>query len=784
MRRTGWCLGLGLALSACGDGGGPAGDAEQDAGGTPDAAADADTAGADAEPSPAPDGADAGAEADGAGDGDLEEPDGAACEHPCLNEFDQDDKSLCPAPKSDWTCTAGCCIPHFKCANDVDCEAQGFDEGQCTDPRFACRCDEPSGTCFAWLCATNAECGDGQLCAGGACVATPSIPDGLPIRIVTRATVLTTGAASVVKVEAWDPASPDVVAAAEVAWSSDAEDVVSVAADGTATGGSKSGTAAITATTAGGETASIDIRNVVPAEGAVLTVVAVEEGDLAPMPGSFALVGSESGDVLATGPIPEDGVISYSGDATGGVDVHLFGETTDWVSWLGASAGVLFLPAPRSFWGEISLDPDANVVEAETALVGANILRGTADFGAYPKLGELELTLSSFPFSTGLFDFNLQAIIGANVKRYFDQEASIPGVDEDSTAEIPGGITFGLDGPAIPEFVLAAPKGRNRVWTLGGRITSDEIAPYVGKLFEAFGGDQGLDFGFLVSALVPLFADFWTTLDTTGEIAGDGEPTVSELHPALRIPLGLSTSVTVPDLPGFGGGLWADSLFSIGGALTADGLFVPLGMTAGSDTADAKKFPPDGVVDGDPSTPERESLPLPLAPLHTGLGGPHTSFGLATVAVALVQKKDDPRREAGSAILTRAAPGEPPPKDPALPSFLGFALGSTWNAETRALSVVPVDGADAHRVLFKGKTGRNWTIWLHGKTSWTVPVPADLLGVEPAGIADRTEDPQLLLVNAFDLAPGIDPEDLGAPGPHTLDLLLQVVDRASFLDVK
>lgn len=771
--RAGFFLALAgavvLTLSGCGDDGGSVG---------PDSASEDVTEG---DSGTGGDDGDVTATTDAGGPDTGEDEDATGCDHPCLNEFGQNDKKLCPTPASEWNCVDGCCEAVFHCSSNEDCAANGFEEGQCTDESLGCLCDAASGTCFSAFCGVDADCAAGTLCAAGSCLPAPPTAS-LQLRIISRAAVLTPGATAQVLVEAWDADSDhgDLVDGVDVTWSSDADPVVAISAEGVVTGGDTAGEATITATaTDGGATAILTMRNVVPAASATLTVIAVEEGSLAPVTGSYALVDTE-GATVATGDVAEGGLISYDGAVGDGLDVHIFGDTTDWVSWLGAGEGVLYLPLGRSFWGEVVLNEEAEVVEDETELIGANILTGSVDLADYEKLGELDMTVTSFQFSSALFDFNLESIIGSNVKRFFDPEVAIPGLDDSSVAEIPGGLTFFVAGPAIPQYFLSAPKGQHRIWTLGGRIAIDEIAEYIDEVFGAFGGG-GVNFGQLVGFLVPFFKDFWTTVDITPEFAGDGAPTVETLSPRLRVPMRLQTAVTIPPLPTLGDWGHADSLFLIAGALTADSFFVPLGLGAGSDTEDAALDPPDGIVDGDTTTPEPDPLVVPFAPLHSGLGGPHTALSFATVAVAIDSGGDKTRPEGGSAIFHRQAEGQP--MDLALEpdAFLPFPMGSSWSADTRELAVEGVTGADTQRVLFKGKRGDNWTVWLNGRSDYVVPVPADLMG--DAELADRTHEPSLVLVGSFDLADGVTAAQLGMPGGRSLDQLLHVVDRTCFLDL-
>ena len=426
------------------------------------------------------------------------------------------------------------------------------------------------------------------------------------------------------------------------------------------------------------------------------------------------------------------------------------------------------------------MDEDLELTD-ETTLDNVNVLRGVVDFADYEKEGELDLTLSSFAFSSGLFDFSLETLLGPNVKRYFDPNHSIPGVGDTDTAEIPGGLTFSLGTPAIPQFHLTPSQGRHRVWTLGGRITLEQVAPVADQLFDAFGGG-GLDFGLLVGTLFPAFNDFWSGVTVTEDIPGDAEMSVMPLEVSLAVPLGLNAQVSTDLVPALGDLGSADAVFVLAGAMTPDQLFMPIGITADTDTKDPELDPPDRRVDGDDATEAIEPLSLPYAPLHSGLGGPHGRYAMAVVAAAILGE-DDPRPDAGSAILVRYEPGEEPPSEVGFGAFLEFPMESTWNPEDRLVTASAVGGADVQRVLFKHREGRHWTVWLNGRAEYAIP-SLDAFSVDGETLEDRTDNVSLVLLNSFDLAESVNLDGLSSPGGTNLDGLLEAVDRASFIDIR
>ncbi|MDP6947043.1 MAG: hypothetical protein QF464_23035, partial [Myxococcota bacterium] len=204
-------------------------------------------------------------------------------------------------------------------------------------------------------------------------------------------------------------------------------------------------------------------------------------------------------------------------------------------------------------------------------------------------------------------------------------------------------------------------------------------------------------------------------------------------------------------------------------------------LAAAGDTSDEAKWPADGRVDGIEETPEIDPLDLALAPLHSHLNSPHTGHAAAVVAVNIKVDGDDPRPEGGSAILARRAPGEGHlPSFPEV-SFLDFTMNSTWDEATRHATIESIAGADTVRLLFKGKKGDNWAIWLHGRADYTVPTPSALV---PDVTEDRATDTFSALISNFDLSDPVTLGQLRQPGAPTLGALLHTVDRTSFVGLE
>jgi hypothetical protein len=495
------------------------------------------------------------------------------------------------------------------------------------------------------------------------------------------------------------------------------------------------------------------------------------------------------GGVSSTFELPNDGILRIATEGEGPYDVHIMAAENDWVSWFSLTPGTtLYLPLPKTIYGKVVMD-QAGATTDETILRNTGIITGTPDFTTYAYEGTLEIVLTTTGLSSALFDFSLPVLLGSDVERFMDPDAQIPRVDPTEQIDIPGGIVFNLLGPAIPSYVLTAPLGHHRLWSIGGKLNLNDVAEYSGVIFDAIGGGN-LDFTKIVGAVFPLFRNFWSGYAGDVEVAevGTGAAPVTFTQ-KLTTPMGFVTRLDIPLLPmirGADGGElgYADGLFLISGAQTLDGFMVPLGLSGGADTSDKEGNPPDGLADGDEKTPAKDPFPLPAAPLHNGLQGPATRYLVAAVAAAIPASGDDQRPSAGSATLQRWGAGERPPADVTLPAFLGFPGLSSIGAdfEGRRVRVAQAPGTELVRVLLKGKRGAHWTFYgVTPGTTMTVPNPADFGVTEDRFVAGDLES---VLINCLDFVGGVDLDLLGRPGGLALDLLLGIVERVSFIDIK
>lgn len=750
---------------------------EPDVGTTPDATADADAGG---EPDTAAD-IDA-----GGGDTDAGPPLCPEDQVECVGENGLSDSSLCPN-LTDFNCDEGCCVPVFKCAVDSDCAPfAGVD--QCADARFDCRCDVTSGACFQFVCIDDDSCEAGEICASGICKPAPATAD-LLARIDSRGGVTTEGTSIAIIGEAYEADEPTVVVrGVELEWASGDPAVAAVATDADttmamATGGSKAGTTEITVRVKGGTTWSAPVFVTNYPAPAATRVIAVDANTRAPLADGWVVLrgedGSEADGALLDGAF-ESAIVAPP------MDVHLFSATHAYVSAFHVTDADVLLMTTPTFRANLSIEEDGEIIEANQDITGAgSVITGVPDYSLYSKTGEIGLGITSLGIGDAVFSFDLPQIIGPDVKRYYHPDA--PSLfTSDGAQKLPGGVTFEFAGPVLVEYWLAGAPGTTTLWSLAGRVASNDpdLFPKISEIIGSI--DNGINFQTLLSALFPLFKTFYSGVDRflTLELVPSYPPPM--VDSVLTMPLVNKLAVEVPTLPTVGDMVWADLALAIGGALTPDGQFTPLGITAGADTPGEDDIA-DGIVDGDPITEDVvEPMDLRMAPAHSGLQGEHTQLAVLVVAAALNVDGDSEKPEAGSAYLVRSADGAPVdldapgPVDGFLPISLGTIYGSA-DPTDRMLKLAPVAGADFHRIVFRGDTAQQWNVYLPaGLDEVEIPDPTafDATLVDPAASGK-------LIVNAFELEDGVGTlETLLTPGGDTLDALLRVVRRASYISQK
>lgn len=692
----------------------------------------------------------------------------------CLNAAGQEDLALCPKPAADYACVGGCCKLKFTCKADQDCADKGGVEAGCPSKDLTCGCDLENNVCTQTACAADAQCPKGKVCQQGGCK--DPLPDtGLVVKLWRPVWITTPG----------KDLEPAVGLGAQV---SDGKGNVKLdatldwkLADGTAfkleggklKAGDTAGKQTITASSKGSAASNAaNLWNLGPVPaGKNLRVTAIDDFSWAPLGGKVVVVAmaDQTTPAAAVAADLNDGQATFA-DVKFPCDIHLIAKDHQPVSVLRyqptGAAGEVLLPSALYHHAQLEFDVEGKLVKDKSKMTNGDAVKGSVD---YPGVGEAMLGLTSLAFGPQLLNFSIDAILGPNVKRPFDPKApSFVNPDPGKPQEIPGGVTFALGQPVVTQFVIAGPPGVHTMWTLGGRLALSQLLSEVGKIFDSVEG--GLDVGQVVSVLLPYLGGFSSDVQFDVKLAGSMAEPLKEL-PIIKpkFPLLLKTSVELSPLPK-AGAAFADVAFIIGGALMPIGEIVPLGLTAGADTA-SKEEKPDGLVDGNPDEKGNQPVKLTVAPLHSGLQVGPDNHIVVTAAVVVGGKG---KKEGGSIIL--GAPG--PVGAVTKPGeFMALPEGSAFDPTVGKLTVKAVAGAHVYRTTLVAAEGRQWQLIL--PKTWT-----DKAIVLPDLTSFGNEYPvaktKRAFVGALELKAAVDMPELVAPGG--LDDIVRKVVRTAFTD--
>lgn len=744
MTPTRWCLAhlclLLVCFAACGGsdaddadtgadaridaGADVASDATPDAGETPDAG---DTDGT---------GADSGDDAEDADDADADEG-------PCLGSLlCLDEVSGNPSRRvcldngfpEGTTCErqgdVACCVPPFACATNADCEASRESESFCADPRFPCLCDVDSGACFTGVCSADAECGEGERCLDGVCVAAPEAST-LVARILTQPNLVGQGdevPLVAVAVNADDPSQVDV--SAPITWTLETEGTdASIDDEGVLSVGTSANALLVRAQVAANPDDVGDTLELFAADPDGITTVWVwDEHSRTPIEGATVVVNGEAR-------------TTFAGGAVGGwqseppYEVHVFAEGYTYVSLFGVDESSIYVPLAPHTRAQIaqlgedgvcaSEDPDlvATADASEScggtteraclcyALENVDVVRGTPDYALTPVFGDTQVALSGFALGNSLLDLNFDLILGPEITRDLGALAD--------DAAVPSGVTLEFNGEGLVEsYVATAPAGERLVWTVGGRVTLTAILP---DILGQIGGT--LEVGPLIALVLPFFEDFYSGVSSPVAMNAAGTFPVRDPALELRVPTQRRTQVDVPSLPELPRG-WTDTVIVLGGVLVPGQGFVPTGISGGADATGDEE--PDGEIDADADEAGLQPLPLAMAPMHGPTLSAHSQYMVAAVALMLNDDFEGAPAQASAGVLRTLEPGSLVPSDVdfGVDAFPSFSFGAEWSFATRTLELGEGD-ADMFRIVFEGQRERRWIVYAPaGTTSITLPAPS------------------------------------------------------------
>lgn len=734
-------------------------------------------------------GSDAIAGSDAAADAPADVPTdtGAVCTLPCVTPGGQEDVSLC-GNVSKYTCQSGCCVAKFACKVDADC-ASRIGMPECSDKAFTCVCNQDNATCIQGQCRADGDCGSGQVCSQGGCIAAPA-KTGLHAKLLRLVLIAKPGQVVDLVQDLGAQAVDDkgnVVASATFTCAVTGTGAPTVTA-GKVTLPDAAGDFTVTCKVDGGDGKDSNpatIRDIGKPGTVALRVSAYDEETLAPLTGKIVVVDNST----ATTPTAAVSVELVNGQATVATltfpaDIHVISPNHAPVSILtykpeGASGEVIVTSALVSY-ADVALSDENTVVlskivddAGKVVTEGSKFINCDAISGniTYSGVGEASLGLTSLGFGNGLLSFSIDSILGPNVTRKFDKDAPTflnPGAYN----KVPGGVTFGLGKPVITKYLLAGTPGKHKVWTLAGHIELATLYAQIGKVFDAI--DGGVDIGKIVSVLLPYLSTFYSQVVDDVAFGATLTTPLHEVDLNPLFPLLIKTVITPPKLPSMGDGTYADLIFAIGGALLPSGEIVPLGLTAASDKNE-KTDPSDGIVDGDPETPgDQTTLTLAMAPLHSGLQFGQANHVIISAAVVIA---GNGHKEGGSIQITQP---DVAPATLTVPSFLPLPIGSVFDEKAGTIKVLEVTGADFYRVNFVASQGANWTVMLPKSAIGTAVALPDIktLGADQ----DYRKTAKQANVGAFVLKTPATVQALLGAG--TLTDLVRSVKMTSFTNAK
>ena len=684
------------------------------------------------------------------------------------------------------TVTAGefCCVAPFACATNQDCEDNRVAQEVCPDTRYPCICLPETGKCVTGVCASAADCGEGEICAEGRCETAPAAT-GLVARIVTPDSLVAANESIQLLAVAVDPANPEVTnPTAEIIWDTTAG-IGSVDPTGRFTASDTAGSTTVRARVAENAADSGDTMTVTTlaaaASGEGIRVTVVDESSRVALSGATVLVVKDGSTTTGT----TDALGAYATGVEPPADIHVFADGHAYISLFGVQGSTAMVSTPPTTRAEIQevrdgyVCPDGGIVDETNCggvgqspclcyqLEQVDVVKGVPSFERVANDGELGVSINGFALGNSLLDLNFDLIVGPSIDRVFPEGSPIPLSD---AASIPSGVTLYFNGrPLVDSFIATAPQGSRTLWSVGGQISLSRNPSLLPSIIQQVGG-SATDIGSIIAVVLPLLQDFYSGVKTGIDMNSAGTFPVRDPGAALNVPTQRRMQITLPSLGGIAS-VNPDTVIILGGALVPGEGFVPLGITAGADKTRSVDVP-DGNVDGDPSTPEtpNDPLTLTLAPIHGGILTPGTKYMIADVALLLGSVDGGPSELSSGQVHIFDADALPSTLDLSGQPFAGAAENAAWDAASRTLSFGSARGAsDITRAVFKDGRDHLWIAYGEGATAYTMPAV-------PAGFDDRTSAGRVSVVGV-DLrdADGITLQSLiGARGPALTELFEHV----------
>lgn len=672
----------------------------------------------------------------------------------------------CGANRFEWICTpAKACVRI--CENNSQCAAYGADY----------TCDD--AICRPPACANDAQCNNGQQCIGGKCEAKVTAASVASCLVVPTSSLLHQGKTEKFTVVARDTAGNVLAFKDAVTWSSSADSIADVSAEGVATGDTAAGTAEVRATIGSVTCAAANVRNYAAAAEGKFRVVVADLNARTPVAGAKVVLGEETKETGA------DGSVEFDVNGNSPRDVHAFHANYAYVSAIGVQAKdiILYTKAPQTpakFTGNMD----------SKAFYSLSDLKGT-----------VRLALHGASIAGNLIDIELATLLGD----FVDTEVDLG--SQKTTVPLPEGTVFGLGeqmfrGDTGKNFTIVSPPGVRTIWGLGGNAEFSTITQALAPALSGSGED--LNIGEIMTKLLPLLGRLQSGA-LTGVNAVAGETTdlnvqegtkkndagqdvprmVSKLK--LNTLLRIRAEAALPALPTYnlnGTTTKFEGAVVLGGALHGSQGLVPLGITAGIDENG------DGQVDSNETGGTAGTLSLRVAPLHSGMeSSRYAALALAASFGGLIgggeSAEDPPLVLSGLVALPETLNyNSSAPTALAFPSsFLGVPSDPTITGRAVALGGA-VPGASFHRLSIGGAETGEWLVYFPaGGSGFSLPeVPSGF--TDRFTVLDGNDLPQVL-VNSMRLgSTGLTYEDVMAFDGKDMDDLTVEIDAFSVREIK
>ncbi len=579
--------------------------------------------------------------------------------------------------KTNAECAAGeacidgkCQTP--ECTNDSECQGGTCKNGKCEK--------DDNGNKGKDECQSAGDCPPGQDCVDDGGVKKCKKAQGnaskvAKVVILTKGGVIREGQKKTFKAAAYNKSGARITGQLQFKWSSSDSAVVSIDENtGEATGGSKDGTAQITAELDGVKSDPVTVRNFAKLAGDKVRIVLIDP-DGNPVEGAKVVLAGKSGKKEVS--TDKNGVATADGVKTP-LNIHIFHQKYSYLSIFNVNKTDLL----------IQLAPDkgtqkAGGVEGTFKLDKLKTLLNLKDWDDRT----VGIGIAGLSIADNIFALDFQLLLGEMV------EVEVLG----NQTKVPMGVYLDLNGGVKPNFKAQSTPGRRILWGFGGKFALATLTSLIPQ------GGGNLDIGTILSGAKPLFKEMGFGFSPDIEVKA-GNFAKKDLFVNYLLKESLKVNVSKVPTVSFKGKNLDLLVVSLVGVLLPGYGLVPLGLMI--DQGKAGKS-----VSLDVKYAQRVG---PLA------GGKKV---VITIAFNLaLQKKDKPPVYVfGDVQFTDS-------KSVSVGSFLPIPKTSKFDPAKRMLAGM-VQGATLNHVTFSKPNGKEWIAIYSGVDNITFPNP-------PSGFSD------------------------------------------------